>query len=169
MDTQKSRSNRALVKHSQPTDSLSAELAQLAADSVVKLRSRYKLSFGGEPPKSFGPDLLRRIIAHRIQQRACGSLSRFAQRLLDQSVKAQSIRPSGALSIPRQIKPGSELVREWKGKTYRVIVKPDGFAYNAKNYAGLSEIASLITGTNWNGPRFFGLRAKTEGATANGK
>ena len=66
--------------------------------------------------------------------------------------------------LPRRIKPGSELVRTWNGKTYRVIVQPDGFAYEGKIYAGLSEIASLIAGTNWNGPRFFGLRSKSQGA-----
>lgn len=55
-----------------------------------------------------------------------------------------------------------------EGKTYRVVVRPDGFAYDGKTYAGLSEIASLIAGTNWNGPRFFGLRSKSQGA-ANGK
>ena len=69
---------------------------------------------------------------------------------------------------PRRIKPGSELVRTWKGKTYRVVVRPDGFAYDGKTYAGLSEIASLIAGTNWNGPRFFGLRSKSQGS-ADGK
>ena len=83
-------------------------------------------------------------------------------------VKAMAAKPNGKLELPRRIKPGSELVRTWKGKTYRVVVRPDGFAYDGETYAGLSEIASLITGTNWNGPRFFGLRSKIPGA-ADGK
>jgi hypothetical protein len=52
------------------------------------------------------------------------------------------------------MKPGSELVRTWNRKTYRVTVVADGFAYGGKTFAGLSEIATAITGTRWNGPRF---------------
>jgi hypothetical protein len=61
--------------------------------------------------------------------------------------------------LGRRIKPGSELVRTWNGKTYRVMVMADGFAHDGKTFSSLSEIASDITGTNWNGPRFFGLRS----------
>jgi DUF2924 family protein len=73
-------------------------------------------------------------------------------------IKVAMAKPSGRLELPRRIKPGSELVRTWKGKSYRVTVMTEGFAYDGKPFASLSEIASKITGTNWNGPRFFGLR-----------
>ena len=84
------------------------------------------------------------------------------RRLLDQLVKAAAAKPNGRLELPRRIKPGSELVRTWKGKTYRVMVMADGFAYDGKTFASLSEIASEITGTRWNGPRFFGLRLERQ-------
>ena len=58
--------------------------------------------------------------------------------------------------------PGSVLVREWKGRSHRVMVLADGFAYDGNTYGNLSEIAGLITGTRWNGPRFFGLRSKAD-------
>ncbi len=145
-----------------------AELDRLATAPIVELRKRYKELFRTEPPKAFGPDLLRRSIAQRIQEKAYGGLSGPPKRLLDQLVKAMAAKPTGKLELPRRIKPGSELVRTWKGKTYRVVVQQDGFTYDGKTYAGLSEIASLIAGTNWNGPRFFGLRSKTQGA-ADGK
>jgi len=64
--------------------------------------------------------------------------------------------------LPRRIKPGSVLVREWKSKSHRVTVLEDGFVYDGDTYSNLSEIAVLITGTKWNGPRFFGLRTKTK-------
>jgi Protein of unknown function (DUF2924) len=76
---------------------------------------------------------------------------------------------NGRLELPRRIKPGSELVRTWKGKTYRVMVMADGFAYDGETFASLSEIASEITGTNWNGPRFFGLRPASNKAGADGR
>jgi hypothetical protein len=141
-----------------------AELDRLATAPIVELRRRYREVLRSDPPKAFGPDLQRRSIAHRIQEKAYGGLPGPTKRLLDQLVKAMAAKPNGRLELPRRIKPGSELVRTWKGKTYRVVVRPDGFAYEGKTYAGLSEIASLIAGTNWNGPRFFGLRSKSQRA-----
>lgn len=136
-----------------------AELDRLPRMRIVDLRARYRELFRAEPPKAFGPDLLRRSIAHRIQERAYGGLSRGQQRLLDQLVKAAAAKPNGRLELPRRIKPGSELVRTWNRRTYRVMVLEKGFAFDGKTFASLSEIATLITGTKWNGPRFFGLRA----------
>ncbi|WP_244432842.1 MULTISPECIES: DUF2924 domain-containing protein [unclassified Afipia] len=153
-----------------PADpAVEAELDRLAKAPIVELRKQYGELFRTEPPKAFGPDLLRRSIAQRIQEKTYGGLSGPTKRLLDQLVKAMTSKPSGRLELPRRIKPGSELVRTWKGKTYRVVVEPDGFSYEGKTYTGLSEIASLIAGTNWNGPRFFGLRSKPEKAAAHGK
>lgn len=146
-----------------------AELDSLASAPIVALRKRYLELFRTGPPKAFGPDLLRRSIAQRLQEKAYGGLPRPTQRLLDQLVKAMSAKPNGRLELPRCIKPGSELVRTWKGETYRVVVQPDGFAYDGKTYAGLSEIASLIAGSRWNGPRFFGLRSKPKKAATDGR
>jgi len=145
-----------------------AELHRLPGMRIVDLRLRYRELFRAEPPKAFGPDLLRRSIAHRIQGRAYGGLSTEYQRLLDQLVKAAKVRPNGRLELPRRIKPGSELVRTWNRRTYRVMVLEDGFAYEGRSYSSLSEIASEITGTKWNGPRFFGLRRSSE-TTAGGE
>jgi len=60
------------------------------------------------------------------------------------------------LDVPR-IRPGARLIREWQGETYKVMVVEDGFVYQGNRYKSLSEIARLITGTRWSGPRFFGL------------
>lgn len=145
----------------EPVDpAIEAELHRLTGMPIAQLRLRYAQVFRSDPPKAFGPDLLRRSIAHRIQEKAYGGLSRPAQRLLDQMIKAYAAKPGGRIVLPRRIKPGSVLVREWKGRTHRVMVLADGFAYDGETYTNLSEIAVLITGTRWNGPRFFGLRSK---------
>lgn len=141
-----------------------AELDRLATMPIVALRKRYRELFRTEPPKAFGPDLLRRSIAHTIQEKAYGGLPPDVRRLLDQLVKAASGKPIGRLELPQQIKPGSEMVRTWNGKTYRVTVTADGFAYAGKKFASLSEMAFAITGTKWNGPRFFGLRSTRQEA-----
>jgi hypothetical protein len=147
----------------QPTDpAVEDELDRLATMPIPQLRTRYREVFRTDPPKAFGPDLLRRSVAHRIQEKAYGGLSSSAQRLLDQMMKAYAAKPNGKIVLPRRIKPGSVLVREWKGKSHRVMVLADGFAYDGETYTNLSEIAVLITGTRWNGPRFFGLRSKPD-------
>ena len=135
-----------------------AELDRLPRMPIVDLRIRYRELFRAEPPKAFGPDLLRRSIAHRIQERAYGGLTREHQRLLDQLMRAAKAKPNSRLELPRRIKPGSELIRIWNRRTYRVVVLDNGFAHEGRTYKSLSEIASEITGTKWNGPRFFGLR-----------
>ena len=153
-----------------PADpAVEAELDRLVTAPIAELRKRYRKLFRTDPPRAFGPDLLRRCIAQRIQEKAYGGLSGPTKRLLDQLVKATAAKPKGRLELPRRIKPGSELVRTWKGKTYRVVVLQDGFIYDGKTYASLSEIASLIAGTNWNGPRFFGLRSKPAKGAIGGK
>jgi hypothetical protein len=146
-----------------------AELDRLATAPIADLRKRYRELFRTEPPKAFGPDLLRRSVAHRIQEKAYGGLPVPTRRLLDQLVKAAMAKPNGRLELPRRIKPGSELVRTWKGRSYRVMVMADGFAYDGKTFASLSEIASEITGTRWNGPRFFGLRSPSNREGADGR
>jgi len=144
-----------------------SELDRLPGMRIANLRIRYRELFRFAPPKAFGPDLLRRSIAHRIQERAFGGLSREHQRLLDQLIKAARAKPNGRLELPRRIKPGSELVRTWSAHTYRVVVVEGGFAYEGRIYKSLSEIAFEITGTKWNGPRFFGLR-RSSSETARG-
>jgi len=64
------------------------------------------------------------------------------------------------------VKPGTTLLREWGGQTYRVIVVEDGFIFRDQRFASLSEVAREITGTRWSGPRFFGLPQRVNKPTA---
>lgn len=144
-----------------------AELERLPSTRIADLRIRYRELFRTEPPKAFGPDLLRRSIAYRIQENAYGGLSKETRRLLDRLIKEYWAKPHGKITLPRRIKSGSGIVREWQGITHRVMVLEDGFAWQGKTWSSLSEIAREITGTRWNGPRFFGLRADPAEPTAN--
>jgi len=136
-----------------------AELDRLCIMPIVKLRALWRTKFKCEPPRAFGPDLLRRSIAQKIQEMAYGGLDAATSRLLNQ-LMAQYAKTPGKIVLPRRIKAGAALVRDWNGVTHRVTVLNDGFSYQGKTYSSLSEIAQLITGTHWNGPRFFGLRAR---------
>jgi DUF2924 family protein len=136
-----------------------AELVRLRVMPIVGLRALWRAKFKTEPPKAFGPDLLRRSIAHKVQEGAYGGLDRATARLL-RRLMAQFAKNNGRFVLPRRIKPGAILVRQWKGQSHRVVVLEDGFTYQDKPYESLSEIARLITGTHWNGSKFFGLRAE---------
>jgi len=111
------------------------------------------LQLSGEAPVV--PFVREIIVVARIDQGA------------DAMTKAYVAKPNSKIVLPRRIKPGSVLVRECKGKSHRVMVLADGFAYDGLTYTNLSEIAVLITGTRWNGPRFFGLRPKPDGGESN--
>jgi len=138
------------------------ELAALAHLPIAQLRERWRTTFRRGPPQAFGPDLLRRRIAYHIQEWAYGGLGPAMQRELDRLIKGAAKTNTGRIELPRRIKAGSVLIREWKGKSYRAVVMNDGYIYEGESYRTLSEIARLITGTRWNGPRFFGLRKQAE-------
>jgi Protein of unknown function (DUF2924) len=141
-----------------PNPELEAELRKVAVESKAVLRTRYVSLFGHNPPKSFGPDLLRRSVAQRMQENTYGGLSKSMQRELDRMVAVMIAQPGATLTVARRAQSGTVLVRDWKGKHHRVMIMEEGFGYDGRTYSNLSEIARLITGTRWNGPRFFGLR-----------
>ena len=107
----------------------------------------------GSPAPALTKDLLARALCSQIQEESLGGLDRGLKRLLDHTSR------SGASPAPR-IKVGSVIVREHQGRMHEVVVTPTGFLWAGETYASLSTIARKITGTSWNGPRFFGLRGR---------
>ena len=96
------------------------ELERLTGALIKDLRERWKDLFGSDPPKAFGPDLLRRAIAQKIQEQAYGGLNPSAQRELNQIIKLHSNKSGSKAELPRRIQPGAIVLREWKGQTHRV-------------------------------------------------
>jgi len=103
-------------------------------------------------------ELLMRAVAYRIQELASGGLRPELQRQLHQI--ALELQQTGRVTMrPRpQLKPGTRLLREWKGRSHEVLVLDDGFSWQTGHYRSLSAIARKITGTAWSGPLFFGLK-----------
>jgi len=128
------------------------ELAILRSAPIAVLRAKWRGVFQSDPPSAFGPDLLRRSLAQRYQERQFGGLTRSAQRDLERTIRALHEKP-GRIEVARPIKGGAVLVRQWKGHSYRVTVGKGGFVYNGETFVSLSEIARKITGTRWNGLR----------------
>ena len=121
--------------------------------TVEQLRAFWRERFASDPPAAFSKALLARAICYRLQEQTSGGLSASTDRLLRSLIKP------GA-EPPRRVKVGSVLVREHQGVVHEVLVVPGGFCWQGKTYDSLSTIAKTITGTSWNGPRFFGLRSK---------
>jgi Protein of unknown function (DUF2924) len=138
---------------SAPAEPLDVALSRISEMTFEQLRGYWRETFAPDPPAAFSKDLLARALCHGLQEQAFGGLSGATSRLLRSLVKP------GA-EPPRQIKVGSVLIREHQGVVHEVLVVPGGFCWQGKTYDSLSTIAKTITGTGWNGPRFFGLRSR---------
>ena len=126
------------------------EVAALPKLGRARLQQRWREVFKTAPPTAFTPDLLARGIAHRMQEKELGRLEPALARQLQSSVLGSGVAKA-------KLRTGNRLVRRWRGGTYVVDVTDEGFRYQEATYGSLSEIAGLITGTRWSGPRFFGL------------
>ena len=115
----------------------------LEALDLEDLREQWRVRYGA-PPSLRSVGLLRRLLAWKIQA------ADTSRRLRGQTAPASSGR----------LAPGTLITREWKGVAYVVEATEDGFLLQGRTYRSLSEVARAITGTRWNGPRFFGLRAE---------
>jgi len=132
---------------------IEAEIDQVRSLGIEALRQRWRLLFGASPPKGLTKDIIARMIAYRIQCEALGGPERETVKLLDRL--ARGGRRDG---LNRRLKTGTVLVREYQGERHTVTIVPGGFLWQDSTYLSLSAIARAITGTAWNGPRFFGLR-----------
>lgn len=140
--------------------SLEEQLAELRIISPTQLRADYRRMFKAEAP-NVGPSLLSLALAYRLQEKARGGLSSEHARQL--SAIAGQLARDGTMSVAAasELKAGSRLVRHWRGVPHQVLIRDDGYAYGDRIYQSLSQIARDITGTNWSGPRFFGLKGRT--------
>ncbi len=144
--------------------SLDNEIARLRGLDVGQLRARWHTAFRRRAPPHLPRHLLFRILAYRLQADRLDDLDAGTRRLLDRIGSGPSDgidRLVADLNRSRtELKPGTLLTREWDGHLQRVMVLADGFSWNGKTYPSLSKVALAITGSRWNGPRFFGLRDK---------
>jgi hypothetical protein len=159
---------------------LEAELPELERLSLDDLRLRWRNKWGRLAPAHLSRGLLFRVMAYRLQAEAFGDLDRKTVRLLERMANGaaeklaanESATPGSyehaesevssarAAYEPLVLKPGAVLIREWQGRLERVTVVDDGFAWNGATYASLSAAAFAITGTKWNGHRFFGVQRR---------
>jgi len=139
-----------------------AEIAELRTFSRKQLLQRWHELFGGARAPSIRRELMIPFLAYKIQENAYGGLKPSTRAELRRIGRALETG-SGSLTpdMRPRTKPGTRMVRHWRGKPHEVVVTESGFEYCGRSYGSLSQIAREITGTQWSGPAFFGLRKAT--------
>jgi hypothetical protein len=139
-------------------------LSRLPELNLGELRQQWRALYKADASPHLSRELLLRAVAYRMQEVALGGLRPERQRQLRHF--AQQLKESGEGRIrPRpELKAGTRLVREWRGRTYEVLVLDDGFSWQGTSYRSLSALARKITGTAWSGPLFFGLKPNRSAA-----
>ena len=145
---------------------ISQQLDALLSMKPPELRARWRDVYRSVAP-DIGPDLLRRGIAYRLQERRQGSLASSTRRDIERLIKRLGKGRGELATDAVSLKTGTRLVRSWRGKMHHVLVLDEGYEFAGRHYQSLSQIAEDITGAHWSGPRFFGLITRLKPATAN--
>jgi hypothetical protein len=152
---------------------IEATVASIETMTLDRVRTEWATRIGGPAPRCRSKEVLRGLLAWRIQAEGYGGMSPDTtrrQRRLGESLERVAGAGAGAGNVGSskecvrarstpELKPGTVLTREWRGTLHKVQVLEKGFAHARHIYGSLSEIARHITGTRWSGPRFFGLGA----------
>ena len=141
-----------------------ARLAALKAMSVNELKAEWQALFDAPAPNNSRTFLEGRL-AYRIQELTYGGPDKQTRRLLDLLADEVdgTLTRKAQIADPRNPVVGTKLIREWDGVAHTVTVLKDGFDWGGQRYKSLSAVARAITGTRWNGYRFFGLRERKRG------
>lgn len=134
---------------------------------LVSCRKLWRRKIGPTPHKHVSLQLMRRVLAYEAQCKAFGGLptdvKRAFKRVSKQVLRSNNTNAGDAITLPNPsslLSPGTQLVREWNGRTYQVEVTANGYVLDGQTFKSLSAIAKRITGTQWSGPRFFGLQKR---------
>jgi hypothetical protein len=139
-------------------DRLSEQIATLPSLNKAQLLAIWAENFSTDPPSKLRKELMVPVLAYRMQEKEFGGLSNTARRRLREvaaSLKTDKPSQERPDSAPQT---GTRLLRVWRGETHEVIATGSGYQYRGQTYSSLSKIAREITGTQWSGPLFFGVR-----------
>ena len=138
-------------------ESLERQLTALDGMSVAELKARF-LELYGFVCGATNANGLRNRIAYKLQEINFGGLSDRDKKLLEKLAGKDPLAGSRSAKS-RPLAKGTRLCREWRGNTYEVVVRGDGlFEFNGEIHRSLTSVASAITGTHWNGKKFFGVK-----------
>jgi hypothetical protein len=134
-------------------------MAAISRASLPDLKAQWRDLFGAQAP-GINRAYLERRIAYKLQELAFGGLSEPTRAKLAALAKTAEKGSTPRTRMRSQDRPvaGTRLVRTWNGEEHSVTVLQTGFDYRGHSFASLTAVARRITGTQWNGPAFFGLR-----------
>ncbi|WP_374596947.1 DUF2924 domain-containing protein [Brevundimonas sp.] len=134
---------------------LQEALAGLEHTGLEELRQRWQVLYGTPAPPSFRCGLLARAIAYKLQAQRHGDVT--------MGTAHRAVRTNKAANDHADAKPqGIKLIRSWKGELHTVEAVEGVFLYDGETYRSLSAVARKITGTQWNGLVFFGVKGRTD-------
>ena len=138
------------------------DICRLAEADAATLRQIWQATKGTAPPKTFTARLMRLSLAWDAQAASAGGESAFARRAWKRVIRARidsRFTKSCRGALPPTVGDGTRILKTWGGDTHEVVITADGGAiWNGQSYSSLSAVARAMTGTNRNGPKFFGLR-----------
>src|SRR5256885_13971258 len=137
---------------------LGSEIAKLPDLDHAELRARWKNLFGHPAPISLRRKFLAKAVAYQMRVEVFGGLSPVVRRRLREIADAVRRGDVDAVLGSPSIRRGTQMIRQWKDKTLTVTALDDGFEFEGRIFSSLSAIAKAITGTNWNGYAFFGIK-----------
>jgi hypothetical protein len=134
-----------------------ARITALDALTIADLRIEWRRLYRAVPPTRLSRDLLIRGVAYKLQEQAHGALSPSIRQRLRSMIEGPDKQSRSRAAPAITLKPGTKLVREWRGNVHTVNVLDSGFDYRDQHYRSLTQIARVITDVHWSGPLFFGL------------
>lgn len=138
---------------------IAGQITQLPALSRRELLDMWERLYGRAAPRGIRREILVPFLAYRMQEHAYGGLKSSTRSELRRVARAlDKAAGSTKLILRPKIKAGTRLLRQWRGQMHEVFVTEFGYEYRGVGYRSLSQIARKVTGTQWSGPAFFGLK-----------
>ena len=133
-----------------------SDLSHVATWDRAQCAAEWQRLTGRGAGRHLSANFLRKALAFEAQCKELGGHSTAVKQRLRKLVVPLAKNGTAKTGKPLLV-PGTQLVREWNGRIYRVLVTDEGFEMDGKLYRSLSAIAKRITGAGWSGPRFFGV------------
>ncbi|MGJ5621279.1 DUF2924 domain-containing protein [Sulfitobacter sp. MF3-043] len=137
---------------------------QLGEADAATLRRLWAKTKGTNPPKTFTARLMRLALAWdsqaAVEGREISEVRQSWNRIIKDRSGSGATKKVAKTSSNPIAGDGTRILKEWGGTTHEVLVTEDGASWNGQSYSSLSALARAMTGTNRNGPKFFGLRER---------
>ena len=136
--------------------SMKDQIDSLKLLSKKELEIKYFKVFGYSAPEGYTKSYMIKEIAWQEKyNKLPADVQSKINNLVNEYEKTKSVNIKKVKKF--EVTNGTKFIREYKGEKYEVVAIENGFKYKDKTYKTLSAVANIITGTHWNGKKFFGV------------